>query len=145
MDLTPSQPSPAEDEPLGEQPPARTAEPEPGAAQAEADPPTGTGTTSRVGKEIGGKKFRVGTGDDYVPFRSRTKRRRRMIASGTVGLVLLGAAAYGVVSLVGSPSQTSTASGCAANAHVAAAAARPADARLPTAGQIKLNVYNSTN
>src|SRR5579859_7106246 len=117
MDLTPSQPSPAEDGPLGEQPP-QPAGPETGAEQArppaernEADPGRGAGTgkPSRVSREIGGKKFRVGTGDDYVPFRSRTKRRRRTIAAAAAGLLLLGAGAFGVVSLVGSPSQPSAA------------------------------------
>jgi len=186
MDLTPSHPSPADDAPLGEQPPAQTAEPDTD-TDADADAETGTagaeavvvgagtavgvaagtagaatgtsaaagagtgtgtrvgkGTPSRVGREIGGKKFRVGTGDDYVPFRSRTKRRRRTIAAGAVCLVLLGAGAYGIVSLVGSPSQPSVAGSCTASG-TGAAVGHPASAQLPTAGQIKLNVYNSTD
>jgi hypothetical protein len=135
MDLTPSQSSPAEDEPPGGQQPAQ------------ADPPAALAadTASRTGREIGGKKFRVGAGDEYVPFRSRTKRRRRMIAAGTVGLVLVAAGAYGVVSLIGSPSQSATASSCAAKGDAAAAVVRSVSVQLPAAGQIKLNVYNSTD
>ena len=101
-------------------------------------------TAPRAGHEIGGKKFRVGSGDEYVPFRSRTKRRRRMIVTCTVVVLLLTAGAYGVVSLVSPPSQHTAASGCAANGN-AAAAVHVVNARPPTAGQIKLNVYNSTN
>jgi hypothetical protein len=173
MDLTPSHPTTPGDEPPGE-PTAQTAEPTADAdadadaagAQAEqrshehpqqAEPlPHDGGTASRSPKEIGGKKFRVGAEDDYVPFRSRTKRRRRMIAAGAAGLVLVGAGAYGVASLVSSPSQDSTAGGCASNANTnagagtgaganAAAAMLPVTGQLPTAAQIKLNVYNSTN
>lgn len=159
MDLTPSHPSPAEDGPLDEQPPAQTAESDTDTSTGAGDvgagvggvtvsgaagAATGTGMPSRVGREIGGKKFRVGTGDDYVPFRSRTKRRRRMIAAGAAGLVLIGAGAYGVVSLVGSPSQPSAVGGCTARG-TGAAVGHPASAQLPTAGQITLNVYNSTD
>jgi len=112
-------------------------------------------TASRSSREIGGKKFRVGAEDDYVPFRRRAKRRRRLITAVVAGLVLVGAAAYGVGSLIGSPSQSPTASGCPAKAGSAPnAAGGAADAftvalagqsRLPAAAQIKLNVYNSTN
>lgn len=120
--------------------------------------PSATGVT-RTGKEIGGKKFRVGAGDEYVPFRSRTKRRRRMITAGVIVLLLIGAGAYGVVSLTGSPSsEAKAASGCPASgtsgtgkaaasasgsqnaAHVAVAA----NGKLPAANQITLNVYNAT-
>ncbi|MGH6654274.1 MAG: LytR C-terminal domain-containing protein [Actinocrinis sp.] len=121
--------------------------------------PSSTGVT-RTGKEIGGKKFRVGAGDEYVPFRSRTKRRRRMITAGVVAVVLIGAGAYGVVSLVGSPSaEANAASGCPApgtssNGKAGAGAlgsqnashgnAAAADAKLPATNQIVLNVYNAT-
>jgi LytR cell envelope-related transcriptional attenuator len=67
-----------------------------------------------------------------------------MIVTGVVVALLFGAGAYGVVSLVSSPTQTTAASGCAANGN-ATAVVRRAGARLPTAGQIKLNVYNSTD
>lgn len=160
MDLTPSHPGPSEDEPIGE-PPAQTAGPTAHAAHAadsqaqarpqpqpQAEPLQLDGSTaSRSAKEIGGKKFRVGTEDEYVPFRRRTRRRRRMIAAGAAGLVLVGAGAYGVGTLIGSPSRNPTAGGCPARADAAAAAAaaRTVTGQLPTAAQIKLNVYNSTN
>jgi hypothetical protein len=178
MDLTPSQPVTPGDEPPGE-PYAQNVEAAPAADSGsrpqssprarsrshprahrqprQAEPsPHDEGTASRSSKEIGGKKFRVGTEDDYVPFRSRTKRRRRrMIMAGAAGLVLVGAGAYGVGSLIGAPSQASAAGSCSAKANDAAAAdAALADAQtvtvsvagqLPAAAQIKLNVYNSTN
>lgn len=162
MDLTPSNPTTPGDEPPGE-PTAQTAEPAADAADPQAEQhshehpqqaeplPQAGGTASRSPKEIGGKKFRVGAEDDYVPFRRRTKRRRRLIAAGAAGLVLVGAGAYGAASLVGSPSQDSTAGGCTSNANAnaeangAAAAALTVTGQLPTAAQIKLNVYNSTN
>lgn len=157
MDLTPSHPELSEDEPLGE-PPAQTAVDGPAAYPANAtatDPQPGPqdeplqldgSTASRSAKEIGGKKFRVGAEDQYVPFRRRTRRRRRMIAAGAAGLVLVGAGAYGVGTLIGSPSQTPAAGSCPARADAAAAAAaRTFTGQLPTAAQIKLNVYNSTN
>lgn len=133
MDLTPSHADPGTpgDEPLGE-----PSEP----LQLDGS------TASRSAKEIGGKKFRVGAEDAYVPFRSRTKRRRRLIAAGAVGLVLVGAGAYGVGTLIGSPSRDTAAGTCPARADAAAeAAARVVAAQLPAAAQIKLNVYNSTN
>lgn len=169
MDLTPSHPVTPGDEPFGE-PHAQTADAaatastaaNPAAAVAAAESKSrqhDDGTASRSSKEIGGKKFRVGAQDDYVPFRSRTKRRRRMIAAGVTGLVLVGAGAYGVSSLISSPSQASAAGSCRAKADAAPnAAAAAADARtvaisgqlqlqlqLPTAAQIKLNVYNATD
>jgi hypothetical protein len=66
-----------------------------------------------------------------------------MIAAGAAGLLLFGAGVYGVVTLVGSPSQPSTVSNCTASG-TGAAVGRPASVQLPPAGQIKLNVYNST-
>jgi hypothetical protein len=164
MDLTPSQPVTPGDEPYGE-PSGQTSEaaaPAVGSTShaaaaatnaAESQPhPHDDGTASRSSREIGGKKFRVGAEDDYVPFRSRTKRRRRLIAAGVTGLVLVGAGAFGVGSLISSPSQSSTASGSCRTKADGAPNAAAADARtvaiagqLPTAAQIKLNVYNSTN
>lgn len=164
MDLTPSQPVTPRDEPYGE-PSGQTSEAAASATGSDSHASTAAAsaaqsqqyvhddaTASRSSKEIGGKKFRVGAEDDYVPFRSRTKRRRRLIVAGVTGLVLVGAGAYGVGSLISSPSQSSTADGnCRAKAGGAPNAAA-ADARtvaiarqLPTAAQIKLNVYNSTN
>jgi hypothetical protein len=104
----------------------------------------------RVGREIGGKKFRVGAGDEYVPFRSRTKRRRKLIAAGVFGVVVLAAGAYGVITLVGSDPKTTPTAACPAragsNANSAALARGGVGATAQlTAGQIKLNVYNSTN
>lgn len=130
MDLTPSQTSSSGEEP------AATAVTGGGGG--------GGGTATRSVKEIGGKKFRVGTGDEYVPFRSRTKRRRRMIVTIAVAAVLLAAAGYGIVSLFSSPAQIPAASACTDKAN-ATAAARQVQPKLPTAAQIKLNVYNSTD
>lgn len=178
MDLTPSQPVTPGDEPPAE-PYAQDVGVEAASAAGSDAPPQPTphtrsrsrsrsrrhpqqpepsahdeGTASRSSKEIGGKKFRVGAEDDYVPFRSRTKRRRRrMIMAGAAGLVLIGAGAYGIGSLIGAPSQASAAGSCSAKANDAAAAnAAVADlqtvtvaGQLPAAAQIKLNVYNSTN
>src|SRR5438309_1840031 len=145
MDLTPSQPVTPGDEPLGE-PSAQTAEAAATAsipaAVAESRPrPHEDGTASRSSREIGGKKFRVGAEDDYVPFRSRTKRRRRLIAAGATVLVLIGAGAYGVGSLISSPSQASTASGnCKAKADAAPNAA-VADARtVAVSGELQLQL-----
>jgi hypothetical protein len=160
MDLTPSQASSS-----GEEPASVQQQPEPGREPGNASAPTATpasasastsgagaastvtlgrGTAARTGREIGGKKFRVGTGDEYVPFRSRTKRRRRMIVTAVVAAVLVAAGGYGVVSLFSSPSQAPAASACGSRAN-AATAARRVDVPLPAAGQIKLNVYNSTD
>jgi hypothetical protein len=154
MDLTPSHSSPDEGEPSragapdGSTDPQADPRPGPG-VEAGPDPALvelGTGgTASRSTREIGGKKFRVGTGDEYVPFRSRTKRRRRMIAAAAVVLLLVGVGAYGVVSLVGSPAKASAAAGCDAKAKTDAASAKTAAVHLPTAAQITLNVYNSTD
>src|SRR5581483_11288691 len=165
MDLTPSQASSSEEEPTGaqrHQEPGVSAVPDnaatlaPGfpapsasaAASTGASANTGTvgrGTATRTGHEIGGKKFRVGTGDEYVPFRSRTKRRRRLIVTAAVAAVLLAAGGFGVVSLFSSPAQAPAASACTARANAAAAAARKVDPRLPATAQIKVNVYNSTD
>lgn len=160
MDLTPSQASSSTEEPAGAQrhqepgvtpvPDAASA-PAPASAALTTTTPVSTDTSAvgrrtatRTGKEIGGKKFRVGTGDEYVPFRSRTKRRRRMIVTAAFAALLLAAGGYGVVSLFSSPSQAPAASACANKAN-AAAAARKVESKLPAAAQITLNVYNSTD
>src|SRR5579859_2735457 len=168
MDLTPSQASSSEEEPAGApRPEEPSVTPEPDAVAAAPAPSTappaaaaaapsatpgaagavtlGRSTAKRTGQEIGGKKFRVGTGDDYVPFRSRTKRRRRLIVTVAVAAVLLAAGGFGVVSLFSSPAQTPAASACTDKANAAAAAAHKVDPRLPATAQIKVNVYNSTD
>ena len=103
--------------------------------------------------EIGGKKFRVGLDDAYVPFRNRTKRRRRTVAAALGGLLILGVGAYGLVNLVTAPTQTAAAAACkAGSAH---ALASPAELPVAAAGgagssagagapKFTLNVYNST-
>ncbi|HEU5355293.1 MAG TPA: LytR C-terminal domain-containing protein [Actinocrinis sp.] len=159
MDLTPSQASSSEEEPAGapqHQEPGVTPGPNAvtaaSATPAAAATPGATGavtlgrsTAKRTGPEIGGKKFRVGTGDEYVPFRSRTKRRRRLIVTVAVAAVLLAAGGFGIVSLFSSPAQAPAASACTSKANAAAAAARKVDPRLPATAQIKVNVYNSTD
>jgi hypothetical protein len=94
--------------------------------------------------EIGGKKFRVGSGDTYVPFRSRARRRRRkIIIIGTATALLLAVAAYGVTSLVSSPRTMATATPkCPMSAMHGANGTVQA---LPSTSQITVNVYNSTN
>lgn len=156
MDLTPSHAGPSEEENTGaeqQQAPSATTAAAPAAAPAPASapaPPSPTtvpldrSTASRTGKEIGGKKFRVGAGDDYVPFRSRTKRRRRLVVTGIVAAILLAMGGYGAVSLLSPPAQKPAASGCSAKGGTTAAA-QAIGVRLPTASQIRLNVYNSTN
>jgi LytR cell envelope-related transcriptional attenuator len=127
----------------GSAPPPGSAAPS-GPAADRGTPPSGAGASNAVGAtgaptphaEIGGRKFRVGTGDTYVPFRNRVRRRRRKIATISVtAAVLVGAAAYGVTSLV-SPTHPAV-----------AAAAKCATVRqqVPAAAQITVNVYNSTN
>lgn len=162
MDLTPSQASSSEEEPAGAPRHEPSVTPAPDTATAASAPPAAAhmaaaapagagaitlsrGTAKRTGNEIGGKKFRVGTGDDYVPFRSRTKRRRRLIVTVTVAAVLLAAGGFGVVSLFSSPAQAPAASACTGKANAAAAAAHKVDPRLPATAQIKVNVYNSTD
>ncbi|HEU5331250.1 MAG TPA: LytR C-terminal domain-containing protein [Actinocrinis sp.] len=144
MDQTPSPAEPPEDGPAA----GTAVPPTPPPAPTLMEHLDTTPARPRVGREIGGKKFRVGAGDEYVPFRSRTKRRRKLIAAGAFGVLVLGAGAYGVVTLVGSdprpaaagcPARTGTGATSAALARGAAGSA----AQL-TAGQIKLNVYNST-
>jgi hypothetical protein len=105
--------------------------------------------------EIGGKKFRVGLDDAYVPFRNRTKRRRRTLAVALGGLLILGVGAYGLVNLVTAPTQTAAAASCKPGS--SRALANPAALPLAVAGagaagsasgaaapKFTLNVYNST-
>jgi hypothetical protein len=105
----------------------------------------------RTPREIGGKKFRVGLEDAYVPFRNRTKRRRKALAAVFGGLVILGVGAYGLVNLVTAPGQDASAASCGADSEHALAAAAPgpvaaAGAAGAANGSTKftLNVYNST-
>jgi LytR cell envelope-related transcriptional attenuator len=155
MDQTPSPAEPPKGEPSAENvgPPPLPLAPvvSPTAAPQQHSPgQMKTAARPRLGQEIGGKKFRVGTGDEYVPFRSRTKRRRKLIAAGVFGALVVGAGAYGVVTLVGSDSRSTTAA-CPAKAN-ATANANPAAVIRPsaagsgqvTAAQITLNVYNAT-
>jgi hypothetical protein len=100
--------------------------------------------------EIGGKKFRVGVDDAYVPFRNRTKRRRKTLAVVLGGLLILGVGAYGLVNLVTAPEQNTAAATCKADSSRALAAAAPApmaavgSAAGAAATKFTLNVYNST-
>jgi hypothetical protein len=131
MDLTPDHPAPEEEGPPAPQP---ADPPQPAAAVPTATPPRSTG------REIGGRKFRVNSADAYVPFRSRTKRRRRVATLGVLLVLALGAGAYGVFALVGSDHSTVAAGPCP----VAAAAKNDAAATVKPQ-QITVNVYNSTN
>jgi LytR cell envelope-related transcriptional attenuator len=104
--------------------------------------PADRGVSARH-EEIGGKRFRVGAVNTYVPFRSRTRRRRRLAATAVLGLLVLAAGVYGVVSLVSPPSSKPAAAACPAGA------ARPAGAAaataLPSPAQITVNVYNASS
>ena len=105
--------------------------------------------------EIGGKKFRVGLDDAYVPFRNRTKRRRKTLAVALGGLLILGVGAYGLVNLVTAPTQNAAAASCKAGS-TRALSGQAAMAPLAAAGsaggvgagvgapKFTLNVYNST-
>jgi hypothetical protein len=105
--------------------------------------------------EIGGKKFRVGLDDAYIPFRNRSRRRRKTMAVALGGLAVLGVGAYGLVNLVTAPAQNAAAAACKAGSTRALGADAPiaeagavgaAQAAAPNAGAPKftLNVYNST-
>jgi hypothetical protein len=151
-------PEPAASDPSSSSSPA---EPVPAPApSSSARTPTGrmrAAARPQLGQEIGGKKFRVGTGDEYVPFRSRTKRRRKVIAAGVFCAVIVGAGAYGVVTLVGSDPKPKAVAACRAEARSnanPAAVLRPVNdlagagagaGGQAAAAQFKLNVYNSTN
>jgi hypothetical protein len=98
--------------------------------------------------EIGGKKFRVGVDDAYVPFRNRTKRRRKTLGLVLGGLLILGVGAYGLVNLVTAPAQNTAAASCKAGSTRALAAAAPAPMAAVGSGagaaKFTLNVYNAT-
>jgi hypothetical protein len=100
--------------------------------------------------EIGGKKFRVGVDDAYVPFRNRTKRRRKTLALVLGGLLILGVGAYGLVNLVTAPEQNTAAAACKAGSSRAMDAMAPAPMAAVGSGasagaaKFTLNVYNST-
>ena len=118
------------------------------------------GNAMRSPGEIGGKKFRVGLDEVYVPFRNRTKRRRRTLAVVLGGLLILGVGAYGLVNLVTAPEQNAAAAACKAGSTRPLAAqqvqaAVPAEAPVAAgataspgtsagAAKFTLNVYNST-
>ena len=110
--------------------------PEPESGPADRNP-------SARHEEIGGKRFRVGAVNTYVPFRSRTRRRRRLAATAVLGLLVLAAGGYGVVSLVSPPSSKPAAAACPAGA--ARPAAGAAATALPSPGQITVNVYNASS
>jgi hypothetical protein len=99
----------------------------------------------RSGGEIGGKKFRVGLEDAYVPFRNRTRRRRRTGAVVLGGLLVVGVGAYGLVNLVTAPDQKAAACPDAAHALTAQEQSRAViEASAAAAPKFTLNVYNST-
>lgn len=135
MDLTPDHPTPEEDGSPAPPPAAPSAAPD----QPAFAVPTAATPPRSTGREIGGRKFRVNSADAYVPFRSRTKRRRRVATLGALLVLALGAGAYGVFALVGSDHSTQAASPCP----VAAAAKKNAVAAVKPQ-QITVNVYNST-
>ena len=103
--------------------------------KSESDPP-GKGTPAR--KEIGGKKFRVGAWDTYVPFRSRTRRRRRVIAASALVAMVAVAGIYGVVSLVAPPAPAPVAAACPASA------AHQVTSAPPSPALVTVNVYNAS-
>ena len=139
MELTPGHPAPEEDGPPAPQSDASGAGPaRPGAAASAAS--TAEAPPRSTGQEIGGRKFRVNSADAYVPFRSRTKRRRRAIALGALAVLALGAGAYGVFALVGSDQPAPAAAPCP----VAETAKQPVHQAI-TPQQVTVNVYNSTN
>jgi hypothetical protein len=99
--------------------------------------------------EIGGKRFRVGLDDAYVPFRNRTRRRRKTVAFTLGGLLVLGVGAYGLVNLVTAPTQNAAAACSAADDERALAAQEVARAAAEASAAVNgskftLNVYNST-
>jgi hypothetical protein len=100
----------------------------------------------RSREEIGGKRFRVGLDDDYVPFRNRKRRRRRTVGAAISGLLVVGVGAYGLVSLVTAPDQHSAASACKQGSSPALTT-RDQSKNAAGAGvsQFTLNVYNSTD
>lgn len=99
--------------------------------------------TRKPGQEIGGRKFRVTAEGAYVPFRYRTKRRRRAIALGIAVLLMIGAATYGVLTLIG-PGRSAEAGACTEAGRAGATQSRAA-AQALVAQQITVNVYNATN
>lgn len=109
-------------------------------SKSPAPEPDRAGKAAPARKEIGGKKFRVGAGDTYVPFRSRTRRRRRLIAAGVMGVLVLTAGIYGAVTLISPPAPAPAAAACPAHP-----AAKPTPtAPLPNPAQVTVNVYNAS-
>jgi hypothetical protein len=115
----------------------------------QVDPEHGEGAASefavRSREEIGGKRFRVGLDDAYVPFRNRKRRRRRTVAAALGGLLVIGVGAYGLVNLVTAPEQSAAAAACNGGSAQAVAAHEQAKAVTGASGaQFTLNVYNAT-
>lgn len=115
-------------------------------SDGQADPEHGEGAASefavRSREEIGGKRFRVGVDDAYVPFRNRKRRRRRTVAAGLGGLLVIGVGAYGLVNLVTAPEQSAAAAACKQGSAQALAARD--QAKTGNGAQFTLNVYNAT-
>jgi hypothetical protein len=115
----------------------------------QAEPERGEGAASefavRSREEIGGKRFRVGPDDAYVPFRNRRRRRRRTVAAVLGGLLVVGVGAYGLVNLVTAPEQNAAAAACKDGSAQALAAREQAKSSSANSGnQFTLNVYNAT-
>lgn len=117
--------------------------------QSDAEPVEGPGSENAVHsrEEIGGKRFRVGLDDAYVPFRNRKRRRRRAASAALGGLLVVGVGAYGLVSLVTAPEQNAAAAaGCKeGSAQALTARDQAKNATAANAAQFTLNVYNSTD
>jgi LytR cell envelope-related transcriptional attenuator len=118
-------------------------------SDGQADPERGEGAASefavRSREEIGGKRFRVGLDDAYVPFRNRKRRRRRAVAAVLGGLLVVGVGAYGLVNLVTAPEQNAAAAACQEGSAQALAAREQAKSATGANGaQFTLNVYNAT-
>ena len=118
-------------------------------SDGQADPERGEGAASefavRSREEIGGKRFRVGLDDAYVPFRNRKRRRRRTVAAVLAGLLVIGVGAYGLVNLVTAPEQNAAAAACKQGSAQALAAREQAKSATGANGtQFTLNVYNAT-
>jgi LytR cell envelope-related transcriptional attenuator len=116
--------------------------------QSDAEPVEGPASEYAVHsrEEIGGKRFRVGLDDDYVPFRNRKRRRRRTVGAALGGLLVVGVGAYGLVSLVTAPEQNAAAAGCKpGSAQALTARDQAKNASGVNVTQFTLNVYNSTD
>lgn len=118
--------------------------------QSDAEPVEGPASENAVHsrEEIGGKRFRVGLDDAYVPFRNRKRRRRRTVGAALGGLLVVGVGAYGLVSLVTAPGQNAAAAAGCKQGSAQALTAGEQHAKNATGAnvtQFTLNVYNSTD